>query len=168
MLRARNPAHHQVVQHWGPEWMNPCVCPLWQPDPPSCTCHVCCINHATGQLGPNNRRLFNLIAHNATTRHQAKMAANAAINRVAMVRALGLPLQAANPITHTMKARCYVCALDPHGVPRIEFNNIGRHELAAHLNGANHARRLADGRLDRYNAIHQAANNIGTLPGELW
>jgi hypothetical protein len=87
---------------------------------------------------------------------------------VALCASLALPVQAPNPVTHTMKARCYVCALSELGVPRIEFGNIGRTELVAHLNGGEHARRVEDHRVARYEAIHLAANNIGTLPGEAW
>jgi hypothetical protein len=112
--------------------------------------------------------LFDLPHHNGTGKHLANIAPNAAVDRVALLQAMGWPLQIANPPTFTVKARCYVCALDPQGWPRVEGGSIGRHELAAHLAGQQHARRLNDGRLAAYDLRHQIANNIGVLPGELW
>jgi hypothetical protein len=167
MLRARDQrlAH---VNNWGAEWMSRYIVPRPKLDRQSHTCLICSFNHVLGALGNHHQVVFDLPFHNASAGHQANVAPNAAVDRVAMLRALGWPLQRPNPPSHTVVARCYVCGLDPQGLPRVEFGSIGRNELAAHLNGQQHARRLTDGRLLAYDLRHQAANNIGILPGELW
>jgi hypothetical protein len=78
----------------------------------------------------------------------------------------GWPLYWDNPPIYDMVFRCRVCALSPAGDPRHKYSSIQPANIAQHLGGPDHARRLADGRTAVYAAAHQG--HPGRFPGEVW